>query len=307
MSLVTLLARLALVLLLSFPLFLSGCSYLPWAGEEEDDLAFEEDFPLEDEEFADEGLDSSGESSIEDEFFADSDGMEDDDSDGFASVDQKTDQGELKGDVESLQSQQEALISKVRELEEVLSALEPKIDAATERLEGGISSTTDSSDFLESEMEDLKAQVARLNEEILRIKMQKLSSPKMRRSKTKTPPEYDRALSAYRSRNYDESILLFQNLAISNPPSSLRDNIAFWIGSNYLALEMFDDAILQFETVLNKYPRGNKVHDSRYMLGVSYSKKGETSRAIEVLEDALKRNPEAEVRGKILVQLNRIQ
>ena len=330
---VTFLARLALVLLLSFPLFLNGCSYLPWAEEEEDDLAFEEDFPLEDEEFMDEGRGrgrkasrggGSRKNSIEDDFFAeddsfdDSGGMEDDDRfadedpDGFASVDQKTDRGELKGDVESLQNQQEALISKVRELEEVLITLEPKINAATERIEGDISATTDSSDFLEPEVEDLKAQMARLNEEISRIKMQKASAPKMRRTKrhhtkTKTPPEYSKALDAYRSRDYDESILLFQNLALSNPPKSLRDNIAFWIGSNYLALEMFDDAILQYETVLNKYPRGNKVHDSRYMLGVSYSKKGETSRAIEVLEGALKRNPTAEVRGKILAQLNSIQ
>jgi TolA-binding protein len=328
----TLLSRLSLVLLLSFPLILGSCSYLPWAEEDEDDLAFEEDFPLEDEEFMDEGrgrerrANRAGdrEGSIEDDFFAEDDSFEDsdrmmedermtdDDPDGFASVDQKTDRSELMGDVESLQSQQEALISKVRELEEVLSTIEPKIDAATERIEGEISSTTDSSDFLEPEVEDLKAQMARLNEEISRIKMQKSSSVKMRRKrmhrpKIKTPPEYDKALTAYRSRNYDESILLFQNLALSNPPNSLKDNIDFWIGSNYLALEMFDDAILQFETVLNKYPRGNKVHDSRYMLGVSYSKKGETSRAIEVLEGALKRNPTAEVRGKILAQLNIIQ
>jgi TolA-binding protein len=329
---VNLLARLSLVLLLSFPLILGGCSYLPWAEEDGDDLAFEDDFPLEDEEFMDEGRGrgrraSRGgdrEGNIEDDFFAEDDSFEDSDGmiedermmddgpDGFASVDQKTDRGELMGDVESLQNQQEALISKVRELEEVLSTLEPKIDAATERIEGGISSTRDSSDFLEPEVEDLKAQVARLNEEISRIKMQKSSSLKMSRKrmhrpKAKTPPEYNKALAAYRSRNYDESILLFQNLALSSPPSSLKDNIAFWIGSNYLALEMFDDAILQFETVLNKYPSGNKVHDSRYMLGVSYSKKGETSRAIEVLEGALKRNPTAEVRGKILAQLNNIQ
>ena len=313
---VTLLARLTMVLLLSFPIFLSGCSYLPWEGEDDDDLAFEEDFNFEDDEFADEGRGrgrkASRESSIEDDFFAEDDSFEDDDPDGFASVDQKTDRGELKGDVESLQNQQEALISKVRELEEVLSTLEPKIDAATERMEGDISSTTDSADYLEPEVEDLKAQMARLNEEISRIKMQKSSPQKMsrtkrHRSKAKTPPEYTKALSAYRSRDYDESILLFQNLALSNPPNSLKDNIAFWIGSNYLALEMFDDAILQYETVLNKYPRGNKVHDSRYMLGVSYSRKGETSRAIEVLEGALKRNPTAEVRGKILAQLNSIQ
>jgi TolA-binding protein len=332
MPMVTLLARLSLVLLLSFPLILGGCSYLPWAEEDEDDLAFEEDYLSEDEGFMDEGRGKGrkasrggdDEGSIEDDFFAeddsfeDSDGMMqderimDDDPDGFASVDQKTDRGELMGDVENLQNQQEALISKVRELEEVLSTLEPKVDAATERIEGGISSTMDSTDFLEPEVEDLKAQMARLNEEISRIKMQKLSSAKMSRKrmhrpKAKTPPEYNKALAAYRSRNYDESILLFQNLTLSNPPNSLKDNIDFWIGSNYLALEMFDDAILQFETVLNKYPRGNKVHDSRYMLGVSYSKKGETSKAIEVLEGALKKNPTAEVRGKILAQLNNIQ
>ena len=326
---VTLLARLALVIFLSFPLFLGGCSYLPWVGEEEDDLAFEEDFPFEDEEFAEEDRGrgkrkrASRDSSIEDDFFAEDDsfadsdggddGFADEDPDGFASVDQSTDRGELKGDVESLQNQQEALISKVRELEEMLSTLEPKIDAATERLEGSVSSATDSSDFLEPEVEDLKAQMARLNEEISRIKMQKsrssskMSGKKMRRSKVKTPPEYNRALSAYRSRNYDESILLFQNLDLSNPPKKLKDNIAFWIGTNYVALEMYDDAILQFETVLNKFPRGNKVHDARYMLGMTYSKKGESSRAIEVLEGALKKNPPAEVRGKILAQLNQIQ
>ena len=240
------------------------------------------------------------------------DGFIEGDPDGFASIDQRTDRNELRGDVESLQSQQEALISKVRELEEILSVLEPKINAASERLESGISSVTDSSDFLEPEVEDLKAQMARLNEEITRIKMQRAQSApvhkkRVRRTRAKNPPEYDKALAAYRSRNYDESILLFQNLDLSNPPTKLKDNIAFWIGTNYVALEMYDDAILQFETVLNKFPRGNKVHDSRYMLGMTYSKKGETSRAVEVLEGALRKNPPAEVRGKILAQLNQIQ
>jgi len=319
--------RLTLVLVLFFSLTFTGCSYLPWVGEDEDDLAFEEDFPFEDEEVAERGGRSQRgnrderSSSGEDDFFAEDsefadideneDGFIEGDPEGFASVDQRTDKNELKGDVESLQSQQEALISKVRELEEILSTLEPKIDAASERLESSVSSVTDSADFLEPEVEDLKAQMARLNEEIARIKMQKSRAPapkkRMRRAPAKTPPDYDKALSAYRSRDYDESILLFQNLALSNPPNKLKDNIAFWIGTNYVALEMYDDAILQFETVLNKFPRGNKAHDSRYMLGLTYSKKGETSRAVEVLEGALKKNPPSEVRGKILAQLNLIQ
>jgi len=297
--------RLILILFLFFSLILNGCSYLPWVGEEDDDLAFEEDFPFEDEREMDRddrrhGRDDEFGSS-EDEFFAEDKGFSDMDAgedgfiegdpDGFASIDQRTDRNELRGDV---------------------GVLEPKINAASERLESGISSVTDSSDFLEPEVEDLKAQMARLNEEITRIKMQRAQSApvhkkRVRRTRAKNPPEYDKALAAYRSRNYDESILLFQNLDLSNPPTKLKDNIAFWIGTNYVALEMYDDAILQFETVLNKFPRGNKVHDSRYMLGMTYSKKGETSRAVEVLEGALRKNPPAEVRGKILAQLNQIQ
>jgi TolA-binding protein len=317
------LMRFILVLVLFFSVTLSGCSYLPWVSENEDDLAFEDDFPFEDEEIADIDVKNSGGSgkgmdATEDDFFSedsefsDEEGFIDGDPEGFASIDQRTDKSELKGDVESLQSQQEALISKVRELEEVLSTLEPKINAASERLEGNFDSVTDSSDFLEPEVEDLKGQVARLNEEITRIKMRRAQSTpsskkRKRRAKAKNPPEYDKALSVYRNKKYDESILLFQNLALSYPPNKLKDNIAFWIGANYVALEMYDDAILQFETVLNKYPRGNKVHDSRYMLGLIYSKKGETSHAVQVLEGALKKNPPAEVRGKILAQLNEIQ
>lgn len=325
------LARLTLVFVLFFSLFLNGCSYLPWVGEEDNDLAFEEDFPFEDEQVdrgerkrSNKATDGkrSDKATDEDDFFAedeelsdiydDNDGLVDGEPEGFASIDQKTDKSELKGDVESLQSQQEALISKVRELEEVLITLEPKINAASEKLESNISATTDSSDFLEPEVEALKAQMAELNEEIARIKIQKArpaptQKKRVYRAKSKTPPDYDKALAAYRSRNYDESILLFQNLALNNPLKKLQDNIAFWIGTNYVALEMYDDAILQFETVLNKYPRGNKVHDARYMLGLTYSKKGESSRAVEVLEGALKKNPPAEVRGKILSQLAQIQ
>ena len=45
--------------------------------------------------------------------------------------------------------------------------------------------------------------------------------------------------------------LLFQELGLNNPPENLKDNIVFWIGNNYLKLDMHDDAIKQFQTVLD--------------------------------------------------------
>jgi TolA-binding protein len=292
--------------MMTVSLGLGGCSYIPWIGnDEEEDLAFEEDFPFEEE------VPSSGSGSSEDDFFAEDKGL----GDGFSSLDQAGDAGELKGDVENLQSQQEALVSKVRELEEVINTMEPKIAATQERLEGSLSAVTSQSEFLEPEVEELKNQVAMLNAEIERIKAQTSSPAPMARTRTrksagsssKTSREYDQALSAYKKGNYDESILLFQNYALSDPPAKLQDNILFWIGSNYVQLEMYDDAIKQFEAVVDKFPRGNKVHDSRYMLGVSYYRKGQTSQAIDILESALKRHPPGDVRGKIMAQLKEIQ
>jgi TolA-binding protein len=312
MSPINYLFRLFGVFLLVTPLFLGGCSYIPWIGDDdEEDLAFEEDFPFEDEKPARSAKGSGG----EDDFFAEDGALIEGGGGDFSSIEQQADSSALKGDVESLQSQQEALISKVRELEEILLTLEPKVSAAQEQLEGSLASVSGQSQFLEPEVEELKLKVNQLNEEINRLKMARAGSPPamspkkaspVRQSKG-TPAQYNLALSAYQVGNYDESILLFQNFALSNPPGHLKDNILFWIGSNYVKLEMYDNAIKQFDTVLNQFPRSNKAHDSRLMLGVSYYKKGEASRAIEVLETALKYNPPSDVKGKIMAQLSEIQ
>ena len=301
--------RLLLISITVGSIFLGGCSYIPWVGNDEDDLAFEEDFPFEDEQDLKEG---------EDDFFEEAGGRSSDDDfvfdetdDDFASVDQRTDKKELEGDVGTLQTQQEALIGKVRELEEVLASLGPKINATQEQLEGSLSAVSGKSEFLEPEVEELKLQVARLSDEINRLKVIKASNTRARgisrRKSVSTPLRYNQALSSYRAGNYDESILQFQSFALTNPPERLQDNIAYWIGSNYVKLEMYEDAITQFEIVINSYPRGNKVHDARFMLGRVYSLKGETSRAVEILQSALKNNPPAEVRGKISKQLKNIQ
>jgi TolA-binding protein len=312
MSPKNLLFRLLVIFLVASPLVLNGCSYIPWIGDsEEEDLAFEEDFPFEDEQPADFANSSGG----DDDFFAEDGALGEGGGEDFSSIEQGTDSKELKGDVESLQYQQEALVSKVRELEEILNTLEPKVSATQERLEGSLSSVTSQSEFLQPEIEELKLKVGQLNEEISRLKMGGSTMASSGASVSRaapsrssgTPTEYDKALEAYRTGNYDESILLFQNFALSNPPLNLKDNILFWIGSNYVKLEMYDNAIKQFDTVINQFPRGNKAHDSRLMLGISYYKKGEASRAIEVLQSALKYNPPSEVKGKILAQLNAIQ
>jgi TolA-binding protein len=242
---------------------------------------------------------------------------------GFASVDQKTDKAELKVDVAALQSQQEELMFRVQELQKIVNNLEPRLTATQERVDASLS-TGAGSPAVTAEIQSLKAEIIRLNSEISTLKgtptlkktrapskptqmARKSSSMRRHLKASKTPKEYNQALAAYKAGKYDESILLFQEMSLGNPPQNLKDNIVFWMGSNYLKLDMHDDAIKQFQAVLTQYPNGNKVHDARYMLGVSYQKKGDTGRALDALEMALKNNPPSEVRKKIEKQLMEIK
>lgn len=242
---------------------------------------------------------------------------------GFASVDQKTDKAELKVDVAALQSQQEELMFRVQELQKIVNNLEPRLTATQERVDASLS-TGPGSPAVTAEIQSLKGEIIRLNSEIASLKgtstvkktrapskpvkvARKTSSMRRHLKASKIPKEYNQALAAYRAGKYDESILLFQEMSLGNPPQNLKDNIVFWMGSNYLKLDMHDDAIKQFQTVLTQYPNGNKVHDARYMLGVSYQKKGDTGRALDALEMALKNNPPSEVRQKIEKQLMEIK
>lgn len=311
-------------------LTLSGCSYIPWFGDDtsDEDLAFEQEF-----ETQDEGASKTASQSEEDSFFSDDqgggqqeenfDGFDDvgqmpAGGDGFASVNQGAASSELRTDVETLQAQQEALITRVRELQEIIQTMEPRLAAAQTQLENSASGIGGQAEVMKPEIDGMKSEIARLNSEISRLKAQEgqvrtasvsRSQPRSRASTGggKLPAAYTRALNAYRAGDYDGSIIQFQEFSQGSPPSHLKDNILFWIGNNYFKLDMYDDAIAQFQAVIDNYPSGNKVHDSRYMLGVTYFKKGDRGRALDILEAALKTNPPMEVRDKIQKQLMEIK
>ena len=54
--------RIFMVLIVAGSMLLGGCSYIPWTSNDDDDLAFEEDFPFEDD-------DSQALGEGEDDFF----------------------------------------------------------------------------------------------------------------------------------------------------------------------------------------------------------------------------------------------
>lgn len=260
----------------------NGCSHSPY----EDDLAFEDEFPFEDD------WAESEENFIEDDY------------EDFE--DRIRNEKLIREDVEALQNQQEVLIAKARELEELMFMMDVQLDTTQGQIEDNLPESG-RSDFMEQDIEELRAQIARLNDELARIQSKKAGKKLRYSGNSAIPLEYQLALSAFHSGKYEESILKFQDLAMDGPQKSLKDNIEYWVGCNYVKLDMHNDAIRQFETVLRDYPDGNKVHDSRYMLGISHYYNGRSYRAIEILENALEFDPPFEIKNKIIKRLEEIQ
>jgi TolA-binding protein len=320
-------SRWSLAVLVMAGLLSSGCAYMPWASstEKDDDLSFDENAL-----FSDDTKDAKGgkgKGGDNQDFFGDEDekgdgkgakkgakgaskGGKKADDDGFASLDQGGDTGEMKTDVGSLQKQQQELSSKVRQLEEVLAQLQPKLDAAQGKLKGGLGAAAEKSEMLAPEINELKMQIAKLNDEMGQMKGKRAKTPagvggggKAASGKKKQegpiPAEYVHARDLYLQGKHDQSLLAFQKLSGKNSPEGLQDNIIYWMGANRFKLEMYDEAIRDFETVITKFPHGNKIHDAMFLLSLSYEKKGDKAKAVDILEGALKHKPNKELRDKM--------
>ncbi len=80
---------------------------------------------------------------------------------------------------------------------------------------------------------------------------------------------YDAAYNDYLKGNFDLAMREFQEYLANFPATDLSDNAAYWIGESYYRQRRFRQAIDQFDVVLNRYPKGDKVPSALLKKGYS--------------------------------------
>ncbi len=111
--------------------------------------------------------------------------------------------------------------------------------------------------------------------------------------------DYNSAMKSFRDGQFKKSLELLLKLDRQNPPSFLKDNIHFGLGSAYYRLKNYSNATKHFQKILDNYAYGDKRFVSYFMLGVIHNLQGEKSRAIYLLEEALDKNPPENMRNTI--------
>ncbi len=83
----------------------------------------------------------------------------------------------------------------------------------------------------------------------------------------------------------------FKSFLTQFPNSSKADNALFWVGETFYKEKWYEKAILQYQDVIEKYPKANKVPAAYFKQGMAFSLLGDNSNAKLIWSDLNKKFP----------------
>jgi tol-pal system protein YbgF len=127
------------------------------------------------------------------------------------------------------------------------------------------------------------------------------ASPPMSEMTVTSPPDsgtnpmetYQAAYRDYQKGNYDLAMAGFREFIEKNPNSEYADNAAYWVGESLFSQKKYAEAIQQFDSVVSRYSRSDKVPGALLKKGYAYIAIGDRSRGIVQLQYVVHEHPSA--------------
>lgn len=100
--------------------------------------------------------------------------------------------------------------------------------------------------------------------------------------KPKESPDviYKKAMDAYKSKNFENAALLFDEIVVYFPENDLLDNSLYWKGESLFGTKKYSEAIESFKIVAEKFPDSEKAASSLLKIGYAYQAMGKKEEAI---------------------------
>lgn len=102
---------------------------------------------------------------------------------------------------------------------------------------------------------------------------------------------YQAAYRDYQRGNFDLAIDGFRDYLRREPSSDLSDNASYWVGESLFSQKKYQDAITQFDSVINTFPRSDKVPAALLKKGYAYIELGERAQGIVQLQYVVHEHP----------------
>jgi tol-pal system protein YbgF len=105
---------------------------------------------------------------------------------------------------------------------------------------------------------------------------------------------YQSAYRDYQRGNYDLAIEGFREFLDVNKQPDLADNASYWIGESLFSQKKYREAVSEFDNVVNKYPKSDKVPGALLKKGYAYISIGEKAQGVVQLQYVLHEHPRSQ-------------
>ncbi len=196
-------------------------------------------------------------------------------------------QGSSKSEIADLEisinEQIQALVRAQADVKTDLKGLSSQIEQLADKLED--------TNF---RLAQLSQQIAATNQELQAVR----NATEKARARTPAPPAvinptdpqalYDTAYNDYLQGNFDLAILAFQRYAETYRSTELADNAIYWIGECFYRQSKFQKAIEQFDEVLTRFERSDRIPSALLKKGYAYFELGQRAQGVVHLQNVIR-------------------
>ena len=225
-----------------------------------------------------------------------------------------------RGDLDAIRSSLADTKANLDQMHREIKALGEKVEEVRFQLDRQIGRSTKEGDQRNKDLEakigkvgeDLKAQAGLLkarDDEIraLREAMQAKAAETVAAGESRekvageseaAKKDYDEAWRLVERKDFRAAIPRFRVFLKKYPNSDFADNAQYWLGECYYGLKEYDQAILEFDAVRRKYPKGDKVPAALLKQGFAFAELGDKVDARLILQELADRYPQSEEAAK---------
>lgn len=104
---------------------------------------------------------------------------------------------------------------------------------------------------------------------------------------------YARAKQLFDKGEYENARELFRSFLKQHPKSKKGDNAQFWLGEIYYREKWYEKAILEYQKVIENYPKGNKTPSALLKQGFSFLNLDDKANARLILKELIRKFPDS--------------
>jgi len=118
---------------------------------------------------------------------------------------------------------------------------------------------------------------------------------------------YDQAKQAFDAGELEKAREGFQEFTKRFPNSQNADNAQFWIGEIYYREKWYEKAIVEYQKVVENYPKGNKIRSAMLKQGYAFLNIGDKANARLILKELINKYPDTTEAQLATQKLSRIK